>query len=73
MKMSFHQAQNRHIESINHYREIEEKKASEKFLSGFEPATLRSRFRHDDLWLHLQATLLASVFRLLQRPGVVVE
>ena len=31
--MIAHQAQNRHIESINHYREIEEKKALEKFLS----------------------------------------
>ena len=58
------------LKKINHYREIEDE--GESVLSGFEPATLRPiQVATDDLWLHLRTTLLASLFRLLQRPGVV--
>ena len=57
---------------INHYREIEDEKG--EVFSGIRTRDLALQVAgHDDLWLHLQATLLASVFRHLQRPGKVAK
>ena len=57
---------------IYHYLEIEDEKG--EVLSGIRTRDLALQMAgHDDLWLHLQATLLASVFRHLQRPGNVAK
>ena len=57
---------------INHYREIEDEKG--EVFSGIRTRDLALQMAgHDDLWLHLQATLLALVFRHLQRPGKVAK
>ena len=68
--IELHQAQNRHIDmKINHYCEIRREKARKNLLRpdrDSNPRPCAPRF----LW---QATLLASVFRHLQRPGEVVE
>ena len=71
-EMSIHQAQNRHIDNtINHYRGIEEKKASENSSRDSNP---RPCPPSDEICgSTCKETLLASVFRHLQRPGVVAQ
>ena len=67
--VGFNRLQNGHDELFIHYREIEDVKSGPPS-RGSNP---RPSDPSDDLWLHLQIDLLASLFRLIQRPGKVAE
>ena len=67
--VGFNRLQNGHDELFIHYRKIEAVKSGPPS-RGSNP---RPSDPSDDLWLHLQIDLLASLFRLIQRPGKVAE